>query len=130
MIRRIAGLIGAATALAVIPVQAQAAKDPQCLARKAKVFAGNGKTFSFDYDTVAIVKGNNNQVQVKTPPAGGSPDKSYICVEGKSNNLRGTFYRAYSKPGKDNFITHGEWCEADIPTRFYNFAQVDLAKCW
>jgi hypothetical protein len=131
--RRIAALIVAAVALAVIPPQAQADKVPECLARQATVFNNKSKNnyfFSVGYDQVLVVKGNNNTIEVSAPPAGKLGNKSYVCIEGKHNRLSGTFFRAYSAPGKDNKIIHSDSpCGTDFQPRFYNFAQVDIQDC-
>lgn len=85
---------------------------------------------SVGYNGVLVVKGNNNTIEVSAPPAGELGNKSYVCIEGKHNRLSGTFFRAYSAPGKDNKITHTDSpCSTGIRPRFYDFAQVDIALC-
>jgi hypothetical protein len=131
--RRFAALAVAVTGLAVIPAQAQADKVPECLGRKATAFSHKGKSnyfFSVSYDQVFVVKGNHNTIDVSAPPEGTVGDKSYVCILGKHNRLSGTFFRAYSAPGKDNRIIHWDSpCGTPIRPRFYNFAQVDMESC-
>lgn len=147
--RRLVPLAVAATALtglAVIPTQAQAASTPKCLSRKATVVIGsNNKVTSgkavlvnhpsetyleVRWDDVVLIKGDHNRLHVLEPGLNSLGGKSFVCANGSHNELWGTFFRAYSKPGHDNTVTHhDDPCSLPFDPRFYNFAQVDVQDC-